>query len=580
LLKHIKYFTLLPCLALLTNNAALAQTAKKERWFEVEVILFQQLGDKTKLKEQFPDDMPSAATSLRHKRFIELLTPFLKPDISSLKLQLPICGEKNTTQDILQQALTPIPFYQTKTLTEINALTLDDSNIEPSEDATILDTAILATETENNTENETENTTPLSSIANETSLNNKANDQFNTLAINDDFDTAETFTPLTPEMIALVKQAEEEFSPFKLELSSDHLPKKSQLSQQRPQLCLLSPQVLAQLSKNDASFKVNDFPVDKVPSTIDAAENIYSAKPYLLAKSSLKLNDIVKQLRWSKAFKPLLHLGWRLAPKGRRYAIPLHIFAGDNLQIHYKKQLVQYNKAINAALKKEQQALQTQIISNNNELVSALDTNSPNMSSTNANNLNKTLLTEQQQYQQTINKRLNEIFAQLNNITQLKNKESKHSSASPLNPQLNDLPKIDKLITDLNNDKLALKLTDKISQLEQKYHIEKPQPPLQNWFLDGWFKVHLNHYLFITANMTLLNKTLAEQASDKLKVAQNSTFKAPEPLKLIEFKQDRRVISKEIHYFDNPYLGMIVQIRRYQRPEPPVEDEEQTDFQH
>jgi hypothetical protein len=554
----------LPCLTLLSNNTALAQTANKERWFEVEVILFQQLGDKTKLKEQFPDDMPSAATSLHHQRFIELLTPFLKPDISALKLQLPICGKANNKQNIFQQITTPAPFYHTKTLAEINALTLNNSNIEILEDTTKLDTAILTTDNE----------TLISTVNNDTSLNNNTNDQVNTLAINNVPSTAETLTPLTPKMIALVKQAEEEFSPFKLELSSDHLPKKSQLKQKHPQLCLLSPQVLAQLSLHDASFQVNDFPIDKVPSTIDAIENIYSSKPYLLAKSSLKLNDIVKQLRWSKAFKPLLHLGWRLAPKGRRYAIPLHLFAGDNLQAYYKKQLIQYNKAIAAALKKEQQEIQTQTMNNNNELASAIDTNSANASSTNANNLNKALLTEQQQYQQAINKRLDEIFTQLNN------NDPKNNAASQLNLQVNYLPKIDQLITDLNDDKLALKLTDKITQLEQKYHIEKPHPPLQNWFLDGWFKVHLNHYLFITANMTLLNKTLAEQASDKLKVTQNSTFKAPEPLKLIEFKQDRRVISKEIHYFDNPYLGMIVQIRRYQRPAPPVENDEQIEIQH
>ena len=42
-------------------------------------------------------------------------------------------------------------------------------------------------------------------------------------------------------------------------------------------------------------------------------------------------------------------------------------------------------------------------------------------------------------------------------------------------------------------------------------------------------------------------------------------------LKPIRFQQNRRVISGEIHYFDHPYMGMIVQIRRHKRPEPEAE---------
>lgn len=34
-------------------------------------------------------------------------------------------------------------------------------------------------------------------------------------------------------------------------------------------------------------------------------------------------------------------------------------------------------------------------------------------------------------------------------------------------------------------------------------------------------------------------------------------------LKNYHFKQTRRVITKEVHYFDHPFMGMIVQIRRY-----------------
>lgn len=65
------------------------------------------------------------------------------------------------------------------------------------------------------------------------------------------------------------------------------------------------------------------------------------------------------------------------------------------------------------------------------------------------------------------------------------------------------------------------------------------------WQLDGFLKVHLNHYLYITSALTL------RQTGD------TETHLSG------EFSQFRRVISGEIHYFDHPQLGMLVQIRRF-----------------
>ncbi|WP_068547108.1 CsiV family protein [Thalassotalea crassostreae] len=87
--------------------------------------------------------------------------------------------------------------------------------------------------------------------------------------------------------------------------------------------------------------------------------------------------------------------------------------------------------------------------------------------------------------------------------------------------------------------------------------------PLQPFTIDGLFNVHLDHYLFINsqfsvqANVTDLNSN---------KTVSNSDDKSAEKTVLVPFKQNRRVISGEIHYFDHPYMGMIVQIRRHERP--------------
>lgn len=69
--------------------------------------------------------------------------------------------------------------------------------------------------------------------------------------------------------------------------------------------------------------------------------------------------------------------------------------------------------------------------------------------------------------------------------------------------------------------------------------------PEQVWQLDGLFKLHLDHYLFVNTEFNLRRLNSQNQ------------------LESIYSKQSRRVISGELHYLDHPYLGIILQIRRY-----------------
>jgi hypothetical protein len=65
------------------------------------------------------------------------------------------------------------------------------------------------------------------------------------------------------------------------------------------------------------------------------------------------------------------------------------------------------------------------------------------------------------------------------------------------------------------------------------------------WELDGLMKIYVRHYLFINADFDI-SKRLETGDYEKAR-----------------FSQFKRVISNEIHYFDHPRMGMIVQIRRY-----------------
>mgnify|MGYP003633159985 CR=1 FL=1 len=79
--------------------------------------------------------------------------------------------------------------------------------------------------------------------------------------------------------------------------------------------------------------------------------------------------------------------------------------------------------------------------------------------------------------------------------------------------------------------------------------------PADIWQLDGLFKLHLDHYLFVNTEFNL-----RRPATDK-------------PLNSINIKQRRRVISGEVHYLDHPQLGMVLQIRRFEVPLTDADDE-------
>jgi hypothetical protein len=96
-----------------------------------------------------------------------------------------------------------------------------------------------------------------------------------------------------------------------------------------------------------------------------------------------------------------------------------------------------------------------------------------------------------------------------------------------------------------------------------------PIKPPQNWTLDGFLKVEVDFYLHITADFNVMNMSLAQLATQQLLSTSNEQKYTQ--LKTINFKQDRRVRSTEIHYFDHPYIGMIIRILPYKKPIEEVE---------
>jgi hypothetical protein len=516
-------------------KAIAASKATGERWFEIEVILFHQLDDKSTAKEQFPP-LADLAPLPRYKKVRDLLTPYLYPDISTLKQQLPQCNADRYPENLVQQRNKLAEIHPLKTLVQIKqsrstySLYDDDFSQEENKEEAFTETYSFNRKS------------ALDIAENEDSFSGQNNAKIFDSQGNQLFE--ETFIPkITPEQLALVNEAEQNFSPVKFNYHQGVT-----FLTNKQGLCRISTNTSGRLNANASDFSFADqatydkqsstdsFPVDKVAKTINGIEKLFSKKPYLINNDSLQLHNIVRTLKRTKNFRPLLHMGWREAPLGRRKAIPIRIFAGDNLALQHKKDLTAYQKALAKDIEQER-ALAT--------IYNTADYGEPD--------INKDQ--HQQQLQLQLQQRVEHIFSQIEAIP-----EDAQAVIATL-----DAPEL--ALTIPADDKIPLMLT------------EPPTAPVQPWSVDGFFKVHLNHYLYITADFNIMNMNLAEKASQALRLSTldeqltEQALAGEKDYKPIRFQQNRRVISGEVHYFDHPYIGMIVQIRKHKRPQPPTEDE-------
>lgn len=219
----------------------------------------------------------------------------------------------------------------------------------------------------------------------------------------------------------------------------------------------------------------------------DSAANTFQ----LLENSQLQFSAQRQKLQNHAAFKPLLHLAWRMPVTSKNKAQAIHLFAGKNLALAMQQ-------------------------ANSSESVSTAD-----LSNSSDNEIQSTQVVADSE----------------ENLT-------------------NDNPQI--------------------AQSADK------------WEIDGNLKIYLEHYLFVDSQLTV-----RQLGTEKIKSAKTTqTFEVVKsennvevikPSDLIEpeneqletvinetlFAQNRRLRSSEIHYFDHPLMGMIIQIRK-------IENQQQT----
>lgn len=314
------------------------------------------------------------------------------------------------------------------------------------------------------------------------------------------------------------------------------------------------------LEIEDSSLNINCFGVSELPKKLNALGNHSGTDPYLINDDSLRLTGINKKLQWSKAFEPLLHFGWRQIGITKKKAIALKLFAGEHLEYTYQQANDEYQTKLSEAQLVEEKLAETIIIGQApNESLQVHAQISEKMPA----ELDYNTGLKQQKFQLLFD----EYHKLTNENVAINTNEAKVSDKNIINiiAELEQQTLSSLLANSNSGDSNKIQTLDSLNPSIAASE-KPPKKPLQPWFLEGFFKVNLDHYLYITADFNLFNdsKLALNNIIDSNRITEdkNST------VNLINFSQNRRVITGEIHYFDHPYVGMIVQIRRFDPTKP------------
>ncbi|WP_245608399.1 MULTISPECIES: peptidoglycan binding protein CsiV [Shewanella] len=94
------------------------------------------------------------------------------------------------------------------------------------------------------------------------------------------------------------------------------------------------------------------------------------------------------------------------------------------------------------------------------------------------------------------------------------------------------------------------------------------------WQLDGLMNIYLDHYLYVETQLALRQEgmkkalpTLEAATLAESNIEQEESLQATPFLFALPLTQNRRLRSEQIHYFDHPNMGLVLQIRKMVQPD-------------
>lgn len=523
-------FSARSAIAALLTASVLTQSAnavEQEWWFDVEVILFERNLEAVNISEKFKQSRLEQPSS----DVLDLLTPYLKPDLSYLRAGLPYClasKQRAVKTQYEQDFAFALPVLET------NASSFPQTDEEQKQKSQILAVdadenfqyQVASTDIFENTDDSTPaaKTTDAENVTfnnSEQNLNNDEEQQANTAQ------TPETNLARPPIQVKFIEW----------QLPNDLL-------------CAYAEQIdpsfdsIIALQHEGTGGQHSDL-IKRVPDIIDGTEWQTKRGAFLLPTATMYMSELYEKIKKQRDITPILHVNWRQEVNfGREDSHTFRLFAGENFAEQFDANGLPLVDDTDSLFDSLNQPTDEYYLPDQ-ELVG---------------------LTPEQQ--QALIKRINGIGSEAVTEDLFARIAAALADDSPIN-----IEQVDTLTM-------------------QQTPLEKTAILKELWRLDGGITVYLRNvgripYLHIDSNLDFrqpifdLKKALrvpglSTNDSDQDAIAVTPlqqpgslqpNSQQPNFLQSVNFNQLRRVISKQVHYFDHPLFGMIVRINRYRWPE-------------
>ena len=565
--------------AVFLTTISTAANANDNWWFDVEVIAFKRNVALTELEEQF-----SLADNLSAPRAqADIISDIISPDISYLKQGLAVCGA-DTSVKWPSNGLLSVPAKDVDFLSlpkdnsaqygdmspnsyseeagygynETSGLTANEPSLTPDEASQAQSETINGDEygaTYSSTDSNYSDSLDYSNEGIITDDVTPAPDAATIASYWTSFFGVKDTSPIT---VPAIKYCEEAKPWLSAEVttalnvvapSDDELNSGVSISESKSRSSALQPVIVWKVNQPD-----NRLPAPaSLPIIIEGHDWPLASKAHLLTSNQQALSSISRQIRSNRELERLFHATWRQPVMfGKNKAFNVRLYGGQNYaqQFDMNGDMREQKLANSSDNEPNNSATEfgydsTAALSDyDSNYTSGADKNSLSDVST-AFEANKPIAQDTDQFIA-----VSDIFADLNRRLS--------------NPQAIEYGAFKALDTPMI-----------VEQGEDDTTDASLRPPI--WEIDGTIKVFLKYinrvpYLHVDSEMFYRQPVPLSYFSSE----DDSTGNAAKPrqatsteykLVSVPLAEQRRVISTQLHYFDHPLFGFVVQIRRYNRPD-------------
>jgi hypothetical protein len=553
--------------AVFLNTVSTTALANDDWWFDVEVIAFKRNVALTELEEQF-----SLADNLSAPRAqADLISEIIAPDISYLKQGLPVCGADNSIK-WPDDTLFAVPSSDVDFLSLPKPLApqeIDWQQDPPQQESYSAPS-----------DKETDGFSGADALASEMTENGVIED----ITLAPDAQTIAGYWTsffgvkrTTPISVPAFKYCEEDKPWLSAEITTaivasaaSKMGKNDDAALPSAASSTLQPAIVWKVNKPD-----NRMPAPaSLPIIIEGHDWPLASKAHLLTSNEQALSSISRQIRSSRDLERLFHATWRQPVMfGKNKAFDVRVYGGQN----YAQQFTldgEMRAQMQSALLREASNQPSMQLASNEE--ASLD------SDTSIGGESEAFILDSAE--EPADTRSVQRFA--SDDTQVQK------------PSNSELLAVSDIFTDLemrlaNPSPISF---DDFKALDTPLIVEQDEDGVSDvafrtpiWEIDGTIKVFLKYinrvpYLHVDSEMYYRqpvplhyfsnefgNEFGNEDAStnnvsnEKDSAATHSEGQAYK-LVSVPLIEQRRIISTQLHYFDHPLFGFVVQVRRYNRP--------------